>query len=191
MKTQSWILTLAIVAICTACGAQDDQARQVANPGGSVSTELGNPDSRVSTGSVRFMVDGRSKSFDFISSDHTSYSTLASKIQAQPAPGSKESITTTFLNVDLKKLDYPIELPLPRDEVDPRQAMMALIQVGFGYTDENGSEWAGSGRVHLDSLQPDGTLAGSFGSVSLPHTEKELPNIVLNHGDLSVRLWSQ
>ncbi len=137
---------------------------------------------------VHFSVDGTQKQFELIAGDHTYFSSMASKVQLQPAADSAERFTMLFSYVNFRKLDYPVELPLPRGTTDPKQPMAAMITIGFGYTDRDGNEWAGPGRVQLEALQADGTLSGSFTNVSLPHTGKDLPNILLEDGSFTVNL---
>lgn len=49
-------------------------------------------------------------------------------------------------------------------------------------------EWAGPGRLLVESFGPDGLLEARFYAVSIPHTGKRLSNIVLDQGRLRVRL---
>lgn len=194
MKIRNWILAPVVLCILTACGAEEEPPRRDATPTGST-TEARTDDTaaRVSPGldgHVRFAVDGNVKSFEFIAPEHTFYNRLASKIHAQSSRDSREAATIIFTNVDLEMLDYPVELPLPREAADPGKPTMSVIMIGFGYIDRDGNEWAGPGRLHLDSFLADGTVSGSFTDVSLPHTDKELPNIVLQEGRFTASLWS-
>ena len=88
----------------------------------------------------------------------------------------------------MTRLTYPVDLPLvrkPGQAIDPR---MAMARVGFSYRDETGREWAGSGRIRLDSFGRDGVVSGTFTGVSLPHTGKSLPNVTLDRGSFRVRI---
>ncbi len=67
-------------------------------------------------------------------------------------------------------------------------AMAAMASVGFSYVDENGREWAGPGRLRLEAFGRDGVVTGSFTGVSLPHTEKTLPNVTLADGTFRARI---
>lgn len=194
MKTRIWIPVITAASVLIACNAQQEPSRRDAASASPVTQpEVSASSARVAPGTagqVRFTVDGTPKDFGFIAAEHTSYNRLASKIQAQPSPDSRESATIIFSNVDLKELGYPIELPLPRDLRDPSKPMMAMIMIGFAYIDQDGTEWAGPGRVRIDSFLPDGTISGTFTDISLPHTEKELPNVVLSNGRFTAALWS-
>lgn len=57
-----------------------------------------------------------------------------------------------------------------------------MAGVGFSYRTEDGVEWAGPGKVWIGRFGRDGVIVGSFDDVSLPHTEKQLPNITLTAG---------
>lgn len=148
-------------------------------------------DSKAMPTGVRFSVDGEQKHFASIAREHTFFSSSGSKIQLQPAEGSTEQFTIIFFYVNFRQLDYPVELPLPRGTFDPEQPMAAMITIGFGYVDQEGNNWGGPGRVRLDALQADGMLSGSFTNVSLPHTKKELPNILLEDGQFTVSLGAR
>ena len=195
MKIRIWILSITVLCILTACNAEEAPSHRDATSTGST-TQVDASDTAAraapeATGHVRFTVDGASKDFDFIVPEHTFYNRLASKIHAQPSRDSREAATIIFSNVDLAELDYPVDLPLPRDARDPSKPMMAMIMIGFGYIDQEGTEWAGPGRVRIDSFLADGTISGSFTGVSLPHTEKQLPNIVLDDGHFTAGLVSR
>lgn len=188
MKIQLRTLALIAASLCTACSAPDDPTPPADHQTASESARARNQDAQTRPGSISFSVDGEPKHFDYISGDHTFYTTVASKIHGQASGRSSETVTVILSNVNLKKLDYPIELPLPRDAIEPSQAMMAMITIGFGYTDGEDNEWGGSGRIKLESLLPNGTLSGSFSNVSLPHVDKQLPNVVLTDGRFAVRM---
>lgn len=195
MNFKSWMLAPVALCILTACGAEEEPSRLDATPTGSTTQartdETAERESPGLYGHVQFSVDGVERSFEFIAADHTHYHRLGSKIHAQPSRNSQETATIIFMNVDLKAVDYPVELPLPRGVVDPEKPMMSMITIGFGYIDREGNEWAGPGRLRLESVLADGTVSGSFTDVSLPHTEKELPNIVLQDGRFTVGLWAR
>jgi len=65
--------------------------------------------------------------------------------------------------------------------------MAAMASVGFGYINTDGVEWAGPGKIWIESME-GGLLQGSFDQVLLPHTEQELPAVTLNGGVFRVRI---
>ncbi len=141
-----------------------------------------------SVGATSFTVDTRPRRFDSMPDDHNNYTPLASTLLARPADGAREQLMINFLSMDLKKLKYPIDLPRPRTAGQPFDPLAAMAAAGFSYRDETGREWAGPGRVRLESFGRDGVVTGSFTNVSLPHTGKTLPNITLANGTFRARL---
>ena len=141
-------------------------------------------------GSVTVTIDGADKSFEYLPEPGNTYNTLASTIRAHIEAGSIETFSINFLSIDLKKLTYPTELPLPKDPGKPMDPMSAMATVGFGYIDAEGVEWAGPGTIHIESFDQDGTVRGTFDQVSLPHTDEAQPNIVLTNGTFSARIAS-
>lgn len=150
---------------------------------------LGSPAAQeTSVGATSFTVDTRPRRFDSMPDGHNNYTPLASTLMARPSDGAGEQLMITFGSMDLKKLKYPVELPQPRtagQRVDP---LTAMAMVGFSYRDETGREWAGPGRIRLESFGRDGVVTGSFANVSLPHTGKTQPNITLADGTFKARL---
>ena len=65
---------------------------------------------------------------------------------------------------------------------------MAMATVGFIYINDAGQEWAGPGSLHVTSFGPDGVIRGTFANVELPHTDKQLPKIVLTDGQFRARI---
>jgi hypothetical protein len=51
-------------------------------------------------------------------------------------------------------------------------------------------EHAGPGKVHVGSFGDDGVITGTFDGVTLPHTEKTLPDLTLDAGHFSARVTS-
>jgi len=141
-----------------------------------------------SVGATSFTVDTRPKRFDSMPDDHNNYTPLASTLMARPSGGPGEQLMITFGSMDLKKLTYPVELPRPRKAGQAFDPLTAMAMVGFSYRDETGREWAGPGRIRLESFGRDGVVTGTFSGVSLPHTEKKLPNITLTDGAFKARL---
>lgn len=66
--------------------------------------------------------------------------------------------------------------------------LAAMAGVGISYRTEEGHEWTGPGRVRIDHYGRDGVIVGSFSDVSLPHTEKQLPNITLTAGSFRAQI---
>jgi hypothetical protein len=142
------------------------------------------------TGSLTLSADGNEKSLGYLPKSGSTYTPLASSIRAHSEAGSTESLAIHFMSIDLKKLTYPTELPLPKDPSKPMDPMAAMASVGFGYINAEGVEWAGPGKIQIESFDNDGTIRGTFDQVSLPHTDKELPNITLTGGTFSARITS-
>ena len=124
-------------------------------------------------GIVSFTVDGSAQQFDALPDGHNYYTQLASQITARPSIDAAEQLSITFASIDLRQVEFPAELPGPRlagTRLDPLAAM------------------AGPGRVRIDRYGRDGVIVGSFTDVSLPHTEKRLPNITLTAGSFRARI---
>lgn len=143
-----------------------------------------------SAGSVTFTVDGKSKRFGFLPPGGNVYVSLSSSIRALPAAGSPEHLSISFISIDLKSIDYPADLPVPKDFRKPMSPGEAMANVGYSYIDESGQEWAGPGRIHIRSFGKDGVVEATFTDVSLPHTRKERPNVVLSDGVVRARITS-
>ena len=185
MRFRAWTMGLTLLTTLAACGGREETRDNADIAPGAVAKEskaAATPDTAlVSTGSVVFRVDGMAKEFDVLPTRGNTYLPLASSIVAKPSASSTEKLTITFLSLDLRKVSAPADLPAPKDftKLDVRAA---AATIGYSYTDEEGSEWAGPGRIHVKSFSPDGMLEASFDSVSLPHTDEKLPSIVLDHG---------
>ncbi len=141
-------------------------------------------------GTVAFTADGEEMSFDYLPESEVRYHHLGSSIWAYPEAGSTESFAIHFMSIDLKTLTYPTDLPLPKDPSQPFDPMAAMASVGFGYINAEGVEWAGPGKIQIESFGADGVMRGSFDQVSLPHTDNELPNITVTGGNFHVRITS-
>ena len=139
-------------------------------------------------GTMAFTIEGEEKRFDYLPANGNHYSPLASSVTAKASAESNDSLTITFMAIDLTKLSYPIELPLPKtvgQNVDP---MAAMASVGFIYIGKAGTEWAGPGKLTVESFSADGQIAGTFTNVSVPHTDKELPNVILINGSFRAQI---
>jgi hypothetical protein len=144
------------------------------------------PESR--QGGAAFAVDGRAMRFDALPSGHNYYTPMASQVTARPRVDAAEQLSITFAAMDLLKLDFPAEVPRPRMPSTPLDPLSSMAGVGFSYRTEDGVEWAGPGRVHIDRFGRDGVIEGRFDDVSLPHTEKQLPNLTLTAGSFRARI---
>lgn len=141
------------------------------------------------TSGAAFEIDGTEYRFEHVSEADSYYARIASQLQARPAAGSTERLHVTFLQVDLKQLDYPIALPPgERDLSNPMDVTGPMATIGFGFIDSEGQEWAGPGRIHLEAFDNEGTLQGTFDDVTLPHVDDELPDITLENGTFRGRI---
>jgi len=131
-------------------------------------------------GRITFAVDGQPFQFDHLPADLNYHTPVASSAGAKPHAESPEVLRVIFLNVDLKALEYPTELP-PRER---RGTATAAAMVGFSYIDADGQEWAGPGTVFIESFDGVGRLVLTFDEVSLPHTDKARPDITLTRGEI-------
>lgn len=187
MKLLNLLSAIVVAGMLVACGQEREPTRSVAKSS-DVRAEARAQAVATIPGEVSFVVRGEPKRFEHLPQAHNHYSRLASQLTAQPSAGATEKVMITFLTVDLKKLAYPIDLPPSRDPSQTADPAAAMATVGLSYTDSEGNEWAGPGRIQLESLQPDGTLSGSFTQLSLPHTEKALPNLDVSDGRFQVNL---
>lgn len=180
--------TLILASGLIACGGETASTVDEAPQASSEPAEDSSP-AAVSVGEISFSVDGEAKTFGYAPEDENKYVKLASTVVAQPAAGSTERLAITFLSLDLKSFEFPMDLPAPRDPSSPNP-MAAMANVGFSYTAPDGSEWAGPGKIHVESLDSEGVLSGTFNDVTLPDTDKQKPNAVLNSGSFRVKLGS-
>lgn len=142
-------------------------------------------------GAITVSINGDEKIFDDILADNTYYTQLASQVTAGTAGEATARLQMTFSMLNLRDFDYPVNLPPPKDFTNPMDPMTAGAVVGFSYIDPDGTEWAGPGNVRVESYGSDGVLSGSFSDVTLPHTDKQLPNVLLTDGTFRVRISDQ
>ncbi len=181
-----WPAGLLAVVMCVGCGGgRETPATDAAAPA-TAATPAAAP-AAASVGSVAFAVDGVRKEFDTLLAADNKYTPLGSSVRARPTAGTGH-LQITFLSLDLRKQDYPVDLPLPKGGMKIVDPMAAMASIGFSYIDETGQEWAGPGRVHVESFGADGVIEGTFTDVSLPHVDKARPNIVLTGGTFRARL---
>lgn len=184
-------VTLALVLI--ACGGEESSATAAADKPAvvdepAVTSPAKGASDESSVGSVTFTVAGNEKSFDHLPESGSTYMRLASTIVAHPAAGSTEMFTINFMAIDLKEQTYPAELPAPKDFSEPMSATAAMAAVGFGYVDADGVEWAGPGKIRVESFDSDGVVQGTFDQVTLPHTDNEHPDVTLTGGTFRARI---
>ena len=187
---------IATAVLLAACGSDQNASSmsgesESANPTDAAAMQPANSKPEESSvGSVSFVVNGNEKSFEYLPKSASLYNPLASTLRAHPESGSTESLAIHFMSVDLKKLDFPADLPAPKDLSQPMDPMAAMANVGFGYIDPDGVEWAGPGKLRVDSFGADGVIEGTFDQVTLPHTDKEHPDITLTGGTFRARITS-
>lgn len=176
----SWI-SLAVLAACGGNGTSENAAvqREVteaqAEESGAMTAE----------GSVSFQVDGRRVDLGFLPADGNYYMKAAATVVAKAGSGEPEQFMLMFVSTDLRAHDIPGGFPPEGAGSSLRTAMQS---VGFSYIDTAGQEWAGPGRVHVESFTDGGVLTATFDAVTLPHTNKELPNITLTDGSIRATL---
>jgi len=186
-----WCTAFLASALNVACGGGDSRETTPAvasEPPPAAAAAVPTAPEAESMGTLAFTVDGRPRNFDHLPADHNNYTPVASTIRAMPAAGRREQVAITFMSIDLRKQQYPAELPLPKGSGSGGNPLAAMANVGFSYTDEDGREWAAPGRIRIASFGTDGVVEGTFANVSLPHTEKTLPNVTLADGSFRVRI---
>lgn len=174
IHTKIACLTFVLLS-CVACGEEAPtiaESQPVSEPAAVVA----------SGGEATFQVNGVAKHFNFQDRGKSSYYKQASVVHFQPESGAAEWLAISLIQVDLKILQYPTDLPLPRDLKNPMSLAGTMASVGIGYIDSDGNEWAGPGTVHLESFDEDGKLTGSFDEVQIPHTGKTLAPVTLSNG---------
>lgn len=185
--TRAYAVGLVAALLWVGCGSAEEAS--VKAEGGPPATQAATtPAEPASAGTVAFTVDGRARRYDSLPDGDNTYTPLSSTIRAVAPAGGREHLMITFMAIDLRKLTFPVELPLARKPGQPLDPMAAMAGVGFSYIDENGREWAGPGRLRLEAFGRDGVVTGSFTGVSLPHTEKTLPNVTLDDGRFRARI---
>lgn len=183
--TRTCQLILLAASLCAGCNADEPRPAATATPS---SPAAASPSTTQDDGRISLLIDGAEMTFDHVLADHTYYSRLASQITASASEDADTRLQITFLSMDLNKIDFPADLPPRRDSARPMDPMMAGATVGFSYIDAAGTEWAGPGRIHVESYDSDGVISGRFSDVSLPHTDKTLPNALLTNGQYRARI---
>jgi hypothetical protein len=137
---------------------------------------------------VRLVIEGEEIALDHCPEDHNFYNPVSSGLRAWAKDGGAEQFSITFLSLNLKKFEFPADLPPVREPGKPVDMSMLMASVGFSYVNPDGVEWAGPAKVNISSFREDGVLEGSFGETSLPQVDKAAPPIVLSEGKFKVRL---
>lgn len=184
-KHYSWFAVAAALAACGGGEPADERAGERGDGTPSASADARESATAGAEGSVSFRVDGELIELDFLPSDANLYMKVVSTVVAKRGPGEPEQLTVSFVSTDLRAHDIPGEFP-PAGAGSSIQT--AMQSVGFSYTDPTGKEWAGPGRVHVESFDDDGVLTATFNDVTLPHTDKELPDITLTDGRIRATL---
>ena len=126
---------------------------------------------------MTFTAAGESHVLEHLPEGSNYYTPLASQTGARLSADSPVGLTITFLSMDLGAFQYPLELP------SRPQGGLPAGNVGFSYTDADGREWAGPGRILVESFE-GGVLVARFEEVRLPHVDREHPEITLSGGEV-------
>lgn len=187
MPNTKQLLTWMSMAVLAACGGDgtsedasiDRDAREAAEAQAEESAAT------VAEGAVSFQIDGRQVDLGYLPADANYYMRAAAAVLAKRGRGEPEQFILTFVSTDLRAHDIPGEFP---PEGAGSSIQTAMQSVAFSYIDPAGQEWAGPGRVQVESFTDDGVLTVTFDAVTLPHTDKELPDITLTDGRVRATL---
>jgi hypothetical protein len=193
---RSRLSALIIPAMVVACGGAENPPNE---PAGSVAEAVTRSmndlnaqpnaaDDGTLRGGLEFTADGESKSFGHIPKGNSYYTNMASQVNFYPASGSTEYLSLTIMGADLKALEYPVELPLPRDGSVPVTMANRGATIGLSYIDAEGTEWSAPATVRFESFSRDGVLTGSFENQSIRNVGKQLPDITLDAGSFSAQV---
>lgn len=174
--------------LSAACGATPESPPPPVETRAEESPAASPGDEDTTDAAVTFSVDGQPKQFSYAPAGHNNYTPLSSGMLVRPSAGATEQLMVTFLGINLRQVAFPADLPLPRETGQPFNPQAAMANVGFSYQAPDGQEWAGPGRIHVTSFGDDGVIEGRFTNVSLPHTGKVRPNVVLSDGSFRVRI---
>lgn len=178
------LLTVASVGLYVGC-SNGDQSPGEAEVSANAASSAEEVTPAYTAGSVTFVTStGGARSFEFIDSDASYLTRVASMLVARPEPGATEQILLVFMGIDLKELDLPAELPPPPSS----PPSIRPISIAISYTDASGTEWSGPSRIRVVSLGADGIVEGTFLEAVLPHTERREPDLVLTEGRFRGRL---
>lgn len=192
--TRSRYGSLLLAALCAGCGGGSSGGDPGAAPAGPAQAAApavpaaGTAPGRQVAGGASFSLDGGPLHFEALPEGHNYYTSMASQVTVRPRVDATEQLSITFASMDLRQLQYPAELPGPRQAGTLLDPLAAMAGVGFSYRTEDGREWAGPGRVRIEQFGRDGVIVGSFTGVTLPHTDRQLPDISLSDGTFRARI---
>jgi hypothetical protein len=189
MHERKRFLSLLIIAVLAGCGGggSADESSNSGNDARPPSETAAGGDETDATidGSVSFRIDETEIALDFLPADESYYGKLSSAVVARRGRGEPEQLVVTFLGTNLREHAIPGEFP---PEGAGTSISTAMQSVGFSYTDPNDDEWAGPGRIYVESFSDAGVLTATFDAVTLPHTDDERPDITLSGGRLRAAL---
>lgn len=186
LHTKRFLTCISLVALA-ACGGDGTPEDAAIDRGRPEATDARAEESAaaVAEGTVSFQVDGRPVELDFLPDDANYYMRAAAAVLAKRDRDEPEQFMLIFMSTDLRAHDIPGEFP---PEGVGSSIQTAMQSVAFSYIDSAGQEWAGPGRVHVESFTDDGVLTATFDAVTLPHTDRELPDITLTDGRVRATL---
>lgn len=186
------VLPLLLAALLSSCGGDappggDDAGeadRTLSSGSSDASSALPPDDAARIEGEVSFQVEGRAITLDYLPEGNNYYMRAAASVLARSGPEEEEQFMLVFMSTDLRAHDIPGEFP---PQSSGSSIATAMQSVGFSYIDPTGEEWAGPGRVFVESFSDAGVLTASFESVTIPHTDRERPDLTLTNG--RIRAW--
>ena len=106
---------VAALAVSVGCGGSGEASGLApATPAEAVAVAPAAAPAQTSVGTVPFTVDGRARQLDVLREQENRYRALASSIRAFASAGATEQLVINVLSIDLKKVTYPTDLPLPK-----------------------------------------------------------------------------
>ena len=188
MNRQHWCMGIITAVFVAGCGSDDEPAAASMENQRPVDASPAPVEEASSVGSVSFSLDGRAVQFDSAANEENNYTKYVTFIAARPSAGSTEVLNISFNSIDLRKIEFPADLPLPKDFSKPIDASSAMATVSYYYINGNGDEWTGSGSARVESYDSAGTLTGSFDGVSVSPINQTLENKMLSAGRFEVQI---
>jgi hypothetical protein len=136
-------------------------------------------------GEVSFQVDGRAVTLAYLPEGNNDCMRAATSVLARSGPEGEEQFMLVFMSTDLRAHDIPGEFP---PQSSGSSIATAMQSVGFSCIDPTGEEWAGPGRDFVESFSDVGVITASLESVTIPHTNRERPDLTLTHGRIRASL---